>query len=142
MRRAMNNWDSTDAHDLEPKKRIADILRAKYGYRCVFDRTIFIDKTTFQVHLEQPMECLTKQEVLSKYEIFIPDILIKTVSGFKIVELDGSFHFENSKGVRRTNKRNEYYEYANIKLVWFYTPTLNKMSTDEIITTFDDACWL
>lgn len=142
MHRAMKNWDSTSAHDEMPKIRVQEILRAKWDYRVTFDRTIFIDKGTFEVHLEQPKECLTRQEVLSKYYIHIPDIFVKTQHGYKIVELDGDVHFNSTKGVKNTNLRNEHYDYAGIKYVWFYTPTLEKMSVEEIIKHIEDARWL
>ncbi len=142
MHRAMKDWDPSSAKDEDAKVRVQDVLRAKWGYKCVFDRTIFIDKNSFTIHTEQPKDCTSKEDVYKKYYIHIPDILIRTVSGTKVVELDGDVHFNSSKGVKNTNLRNEHYEYANIKLVWFYTPTLMKMSTEEIIKHIEDACWL
>jgi hypothetical protein len=142
MNSAMKKWSSDDAHDWEAKKRVQDILRARWNYRCVFDRTIFIDKKTFEIHLYQPDGCTSKEDVRRKYEIFIPDIFIKTKQGYKIVELDGDFHFNTKKGVKRTNQRNEMYEYAGIKMIWFYTPKLMKMTIDEIVHTIEDSCWI
>ena len=49
-----------------------------------------------------------------------------------IIEIDGDFHFNTKKGVIQTNKRNQYYEYAGIRLIWYETKALNKMSDAEL----------
>ena len=140
--RAMKNWDPSDPHDWKEKIRIQDILRAKWNYKCTFDRTIFIDKATFEVHLWQPSGCLSREEVWNNYYIHVPDIFISTQSGYKIVEIDGSIHFNSQKGVKNTNLRNEHYQYAGINLCWLTADFVNEANTEEIIERIEDQCWL
>ena len=128
----MKSWDSTDAHDLNEKTRLAGILREHFNLRCVFDRVIFVDKETFTFTDQHPKGCLTKQEVWRDYEVFCPDILIKKPKPI-IIEIDGDFHFNTSKGVKQTNKRNEFYEYMGVRFAWFHTKALNEMNDKEII---------
>ena len=61
----------------------------------------------------------------------MPDMLF----GLKnmIIELDGDWHFNTEKGVKQTKRRNQYYEYAGIKLVTFVTKELEKMSDKKIL---------
>jgi len=127
--KAMKDWDSSDGHDSEEKNRIALILR-KLRFYPVFDRTIFINKQNHTWTDEHPRGYNSKADLLRDYEVFIPDILIKKYN--MIIELDGNFHFNTKKGVRQTNKRNEYYEYAGIRLIWFHSTMLKDLSDYDI----------
>lgn len=127
--KAMSDWDSTDGHDMDDKNRIALILRKLHFYS-VFDRTIFINKQNHSWTDIHPKGYASKKDLLKDYEVFIPDILIKKYN--MVIELDGSFHFNTKKGIKQTNKRNQYYEYAGIRLIWFYSDKLKDMSDYDI----------
>ena len=59
--------------------------------------------------------------------------------------MDGDFHFNTKKGVRLTEKRNQYYEYMGVKFFWYYSGNDNKEGTfmalrnDEILAKFKQA---
>jgi len=121
----MKNWDSSDGHDWEEKKKCTEILNHFLGYRgALFDETIFVNKTTFEWQTKQPTGYESKEDLLRCWEVFKPDILIKKHN--MIIEMDGDFHFNMKKGVKQTQKRNQYYEYMKIKFVWFYSGNENK----------------
>ncbi len=134
---SQKNWDSSDAHDTEQKNRIAEILRDKHIRRYpLFDETIFIHKQDHSWVREQPKGYTSKEELWRDWEVFKPDMLFPKNN--MIIEIDGDFHFNSEKGVKQTNKRNEYYEYAGIKLIWYYTKTLNEMSDGELYLSLLD----
>jgi len=128
--RAQQDW--TDAHDWQAKNRLSSILRDVYNIRCVFDRTIFINKITLEWTDIQPPGYHSKSEILKDWHIFMPDVLIKGIHPV-IIELDGDWHFNSSKGIKQTNKRNGIYDFMDIRFVWFYTPHFMKKSTMEIV---------
>jgi very-short-patch-repair endonuclease len=86
--------------------------------------------------MEQPAGYETKEALWRDWEVFKPDLLfpIKNL----IIEIDGDFHFNTKKGVRQTNKRNEFYEYAGIKLIWYEAKTLKAMSDAELFLDLVD----
>ena len=121
----MKNWDSNDPHDWQEKQRVVNIIRDRTGLiGAVYDETIFVHKQTFEWTTIQPKGFKSKEELMRTYEIFKPDILYKKHN--LIIELDGDFHFETEKGVRQTQKRNQYYEYMGVKFAWSYSGKSNK----------------
>jgi len=141
---SMKNWDSTDGHDWEEKNRMVNLLRTDLGLiGGLFDETIFVNKTTFKWQTTQPSVYENKEDLLRCWEIFKPDIIYKKHN--LIIEMDGDFHFNTKKGVRQTEKRNQYYEYMGVKFVWYYSGNDNKEGTfmalrnDEILAKFKQA---
>ena len=126
--RATKNWSSDDGHDWEEKNRMINLLRSELALQgALFDETIFVNKTTFKWQREQPKNYPTKEALLLCWEIFKPDIIYPKFN--LIIEMDGDFHFNTKKGVKRTTQRNQYYEYAEFKFVWYYSGNDNKEGT-------------
>jgi hypothetical protein len=135
--RAQKNWDSTDGHDGEEKNRIAVILRNNnIRHYPLFDQVIFINKQTHLWVMQQPEGYTSKEELWRDYEIFKPDLFFPLKN--LIIEIDGDFHFNTKKGVKQTNKRNEWYEYAGIKLIWYEAKALKAMSDAELFLDLVD----
>jgi len=129
---AMKEWDSTDAHDWKQKDRIAWLIRENNLHQFpLYDQTIFINKTTFDWRKTQPTGFESKEELLLKWAVFIPDMLYPLRN--MIIEIDGDWHTNTTKGVKQTKRRNQYYEYAGIKLIIFVTKELNKMSDKKLL---------
>ena len=129
--RAQRGWDSTDGHDLGEKNRIATILRNNnIRHYPLFDETIFINKQTFKWVKEQPKGYSSKEDLLREWEVFKPDLFFPMKN--LVIEIDGDFHFNTKKGVKQTNKRNEWYEYAGLKLIWYHAQTLKDMSDAQL----------
>lgn len=129
--KAQKDWDPTDGHDTAQKNRIAEILRDNHiRHYPIFDETIFINKKTFKWQRNHPTGYNTKEDLLRDWEVFKPDLLFPMKN--LIIEIDGDFHFNTAKGIKQTNKRNQYYEYSGIRLIWYETKTLNKMSDAEL----------
>jgi len=125
--KAQKDWDSNDGHDLLQKNRICEILRDNHiRHYPLIDQTIFINKNTFSWQMEHPKGYRSKEDLWKDWEVFKPDLLFPQKN--LIIELDGPFHFNTAKGVRQTNKRNQYYEYAGIRLIWYYTDKVKEMS--------------
>ena len=129
--RAQRGWDSTDGHDTGEKNRIATILRnTNIRHYPLFDETIFINKQTFKWVKEQPKGYSSKEDLLREWEVFKPDLFFPMKN--LVIEIDGDFHFNTKKGVKQTNKRNEWYEYAGLKLIWYHAQTLKDMSDAQL----------
>ena len=127
---AQKDWE--DAHDWKEKNRLAYLIRENnLHFFPLFDQVIFINKTTFEWTKIHPNGFKSKEELLRQWEVFMPDMLYATKN--LIVEIDGDWHFNTTKGVKQTKKRNQYYEYAGINLKVFVTKELNKMTDEEII---------
>jgi hypothetical protein len=135
--RAQKEWDSNDGHDTMEKNRIATILRNNsIRHYPLFDQTIFINKQTHSWVKEQPKGYTSKEDLWRHWEVFKPDLLFPNKN--LIIEIDGNFHFNTKKGIKQTNKRNEYYEYAGIRLIWYYADTLKEMSDAELFLSLVD----
>ena len=122
----MAEWDS--AHDSECKQILSRVLKDDLHIYTTFDQILFINKTTGAVTYEQPPECLSKEDVYANYEVHLPDLFSKPHA--LAVEIDGDWHFNTKKGIKQTNKRNEDYDFAKIKLLW--------MTPKEILDCKDD----
>lgn len=129
IRKAMKNWDSSDAHDWNEKIKVATVLKDGFSYSCFYDRTIFVSKLDFTFSDKQP-KLLNKEEILQNFYIFKPDIWIKTHN--IIIEIDGLFHFNTIKGVKQTNHRNKIYDYMGVKFVWFTTKQVKESDAAEL----------
>jgi len=131
MHRAMKNWG--DAKDAQEKNRLAWIIKENNLHHFpLFDQTIFINKTDFTWTKEHPTGYQSKEELARAWAVFMPDLffpLRKT-----IIEIDGSFHFNSEKGVKRTKLRNQYYEYAGLKLITVTPEDMKEISDDELLT--------
>ena len=135
--RAQKDWDSTDGHDMNEKNRIAEVLRNnKIRHYPLFDQTIFIDKQTFKWTQTHPLGYTTKAELWRDWEVFMPDLLFTHKN--LIIEVDGDWHFNTHKGVKQTNKRNEYYEYAGIRLIWFTAEQVKGWSDSKLYSELKD----
>jgi len=97
----------------------------------LFDETIFINKTTFEWTKIHPIGFHTKEQLLLQWAVFMPDLLFPMSN--MIIEIDGDFHTNTTKGVKQTKRRNQYYEYAGIRLITFVTSELNKMTDDTLL---------
>ncbi len=130
--KAQKDWDSTDGHDMNEKNRIAKIFRESNisHYHPIFDETIFINKQNFKWIREQPHGYTSKEDLWRDWDVFKPDLLFAQKN--LIIELDGNYHFNTAKGVKQTNHRNEMYEYAGIRFIWYYTPDLQKMNDGQL----------
>lgn len=125
--KAQKEWDSSDGHDMTEKNRICELLRDNHiRHYPLIDQTIFINKQTFKWQTEQPKGYTSKEDLWRDWEVFKPDLLFSTKN--LIIEVDGLWHFNTRKGVKQTNKRNEYYEYAGIRLIWFTAEVVKGMS--------------
>jgi len=126
----MKEWE--DAHDLKQKDRIAWVIRDNNIHHFpLFDETIFIHKTTFYWTKIHPRGYHSKEELSREWAPFMPDLLFPVKN--LIIEIDGDFHFNTEKGVKQTKRRNQYYEYAGIKLITFVTRELNKLSDEALL---------
>lgn len=128
--RAMKEWD--DAHDLEAKGRLQRILKESLYIYTSLDTTIFINKSSAAVTLEQPTGYDSKEAILNDYFVHMPD-LFSVAYPQLAVEIDGDWHFNTAKGIKQTNKRNENYDYAKIQLLWMTPKEILKSKTDEIL---------
>jgi len=127
---AQKEW--TDAHDTKQKDRLAWIIRDnKLHHFPLFDETIFIHKTKFEGTKIHPTGIKRKEELKRVWEPFMPDMLFPLRN--LIIEIDGDWHTNTEKGVKQTKRRNQYYEYAGIKLITFITKELNKMSDKKLL---------
>ena len=116
----MKDWDSTDAHDSEAKARISWIIKEKKLHHFpLLDETIFIHKNSFRWTKIHPGGYESKEELVRDWEVFKPDMLFPL--RLLIIEIDGDFHRNTEKGAKRTKLRNQYYEYACIKLIIYNT---------------------
>ena len=131
MHKAMKNWG--DAKDAQQKNRLAWIIKENNLHHFpLFDQTIFINNTDFSWTKEHPTGYKSKEELARAWAVFMPDLffpLRKT-----IIEIDGSFHFNSEKGVKRTKLRNQHYEYAGLKLITVTPEDMKEMSDDELLT--------
>ena len=135
--KALKEWDSTDGHDMNEKNRIAQSLRDSHiSHYPLFDQTIFIHKQTFKWQQEQPTGYTSKEDLWRDWEIFKPDLLFAMKN--LIIEVDGDWHFNTTKGVKQTNKRNEYYEYAGIRLIWFTAEQVKGWSDSKLYSELKD----
>jgi len=125
--RAMSEWDN--AHDLECKKIVSNCLRHELHIYTVIDQTIFIHKKSGNWQVEHPQGYTTKGELLVDWDVHMPD-LFALMTGLAI-EIDGDWHFNTAKGRKQTNKRNEHYDYAKIKLVWLTPKEIADCENDE-----------
>lgn len=129
--KAQKDWDSTDGHDMNEKDRISKILRnAEIRHYPLLDETIFISKQTHKWQREHPEGYTSKEDLWRDWETFKPDMLFPMKN--LIIEIDGDWHFNSSKGVKQTNKRNEWYEYAGIRLIWFTAAEVKGWSDDKL----------
>jgi len=115
--RAMKEWD--DSHDLAIKQRITRIVKERLDLYVVYDQVIFINKESRRWQKEQPPQYLTKSELLADWDVQIPDIL--NAKHNIVIEIDGDVHWKNRKAVKNTNRRNQNYEMAGLRLVWLFT---------------------
>jgi len=130
IRQAQKEW--TDAHDTKQKDRLAWIIKGNNLHHFpLFDETIFINKTTFEWTKIHPVGFKSKEELLLKWAVFMPDMLFPLRN--MIIEIDGEWHTNTEKGVKQTKRRNQHYEYAGIKLITFITKELNKMSDKKLL---------
>lgn len=129
--KAQKDWDSSDGHDLNEKNRICEILRDNHiRHYPLIDQTIFINKQTHEWQMGQPKGYTSKEDLWRDWEVFNPDLLFPQKN--LIIEIDGDWHFNTEKGRKQTNKRNEYYEYAGIRLVWFTAQSIKDMSDGKL----------
>jgi len=127
---AQKEW--RDAHDTKQKDRLAWIIRDNNLHHFpLFDETIFINKTTFHWTKIHPQIFHSKEELLLQWAVFMPDLLFPLRN--LIIEIDGDWHTNTEKGVKQTKRRNDYYEYAGIKLITFVTKELDKMNDKELL---------
>jgi len=127
---AQKEW--TDAHDTKQKDRLAWIIRDNTLHHFpLFDETIFIHKTSFGWTKIFPTGYADKEQFLRVWAVFKPDLLFPLRN--LIIEIDGDWHTNTEKGVKQTKRRNQFYEYAGIKLITFVTNELNKMSDKELL---------
>ncbi len=128
----MKKWSSDDGHDLKQKNRLSKIIRHNHlRHYPLLDQTIFINNQDFRWTIKHPEGYKSKEELLRDWSPFIPDMLFPISK--TIIEFDGSFHTDTEKGARRTKLRNQYYEYAGIKLIVYSTEEFNKMTDDEVL---------
>jgi len=126
---AQKSWD--DAHDSEQKNRIGVILRDNaIRHYPLFDETIFINKTNFRWTKVHPAGYESLEKLILQWAVFRPDMLFPMKN--LIIEIDGEWHTNTEKGVKQTKRRNQYYEYAKIRLVTYITKELNKMTDKEL----------
>ena len=112
--RAQKEWDSTDGHDMNEKNRIAVILRDNHiRHYPLFDQTIFINKQTHKWQMIQPEGYTSKEDLWRDWETFMPDLLFP-------------------------KKKNEYYEYAGIRLMWFTAEQVKGWSDAELFLQLID----
>jgi len=136
---AMKDWE--DSHDLDQKQFLLNILKNHtVRHYPLMDETIFINNHSFLWTREHPTGYETKEKFLADWSPFMPDLLFPMRN--MIVELDGDFHRNTNKGIRQTKRRNQYYDYAGIKLVVFETSRdkkydeLNTLSDKQILARF------
>jgi len=127
MWRAMSEWD--DAHDSAAKEVVSRVLREELHIHTVFDRTIFINKSTGDWQVEHPEGYASKAELLVDWDVHIPD-MFSLILGLAI-EIDGDWHFNTAKGRKQTNKRNQNYDFAKIKLLWMTPKEISKCENDD-----------
>ena len=122
---AQKSWE--DAKDSEQKNRLAWLIKKNHIHHFpLFDQTIFINNTDFAWTKEHPTGFNSKEELLRQWSVFMPDMFWATKN--LILEIDGKFHFNTEKGVKQTKKRNQYYEYAGIKLVTMIPEEMDSMT--------------
>ena len=127
---AQKEWE--DAHDTKEKLRLTRIIKENNIHHYpLYDETIFINKTTFEWSKIHPKGFQSKEELSLKWAVFMPDMLFPLRN--MIIEIDGDWHYNTEKGVKQTKRRNQYYEYAGIKLITFVTKELNKMSDKKLL---------
>ena len=128
--RAMKEW--TDGHDMPQKQRIIKLIKNNNLHHYpLIDQTIFINNTDFTWTKEHPTGFSSKEELKRAWSPFMPDLLFPIKK--TIIELDGNFHTNSEKGAKQTKRRNQYYEYAGIKLIAYVTDELNKMTDEELL---------
>jgi len=130
--KAMKNWSSDDGHDLNEKDRISKIIRNNSLHHFpLLDETIFINKQTFYWTKTHPTGYKSKEHLLLDWRVFKPDMLFPLKN--LIIEIDGTFHTNTTKGVKQTKLRNQYYEYSGIKLIIFDPAVMKKMSDKKLL---------
>jgi len=127
---AQKEWE--DAHDTKQKLRLTRLIKENNIHHYpLYDETIFIHKTTFEWTKIHPKGFHSKEELSVQWAVFMPDMLFPIRN--MIIEIDGDWHTNTEKGVKQTKRRNQYYEYAGIKLITFITKELNKMSDKKLL---------
>lgn len=128
--RAMAEW--TDAHDMQAKQKLQRVLRDELHIYTLFDPTVFIQKSSGTVTMEQPSGYESKADILRHFYVHMPDMFSRTHN--LAIEIDGDWHFNSKKGVKQTNARNENYDFARIKLLWLTPKEILDSRSDEALT--------
>ncbi|MCK5600904.1 hypothetical protein KAR91_03485 [Candidatus Pacearchaeota archaeon] len=103
--------------DLMLKFKLIGVLRNKFGIHARTGPKIAIHRKYGYVK-----QTLTKGE-MSEFYPHDPDVTALRHNPPIIFEIDGDVHFFNARGIKRTNARNEHYDFAIIngkhpKLIW------------------------
>ncbi len=118
--------------DTDEKARVRDILYFFFGLHAIQDEVLFFDKQSG--HLVAFTEGLySKEQILDKYHVHYPDLLVRSSRPFTVVEIDGEVHWTNSNARKRTNRRNLHYEAAGLRFLWLTAGEVNGQNTTEKI---------
>lgn len=129
---AMKEWDSNDSHDTEQKNRISWLIKKNHLHHFpLLDETIFINRTDFRWTRTHPKGFSSKEDLFRQWHPFKPDMLFPLKN--LIIEIDGTFHTNTSKGIKQTKLRNQYYEYAGIRCLVLDSNIIKKLSNDEML---------
>ena len=105
-------------YDIDEKFRMVYLLKKYFGLTAVTDEVLFFDRTTHKRVFVDQSKYESKQELVRHYYVHYPDLLIKNHKPVIAVEIDGDVHWQNTKALKQTNKRNEHYEAGGIKILW------------------------
>ena len=114
--------------DLYQKQKVAKLLRHYFNLPCIFH------DLSLAIHKEERWyaRSLTESQYHSGlYWTHKPDLICPNTSPLIVIEIDGSAHWEISGSVKKTNERNEHYEFAGFRFLWLLSSEVN--NTDELL---------
>lgn len=122
--------------DTDEKGIVRDILLDQFDVNALQDEVVFFNKVSGHL-IALDEEKFSEEEILKRFFVHKPDLIVKSVIPQIIVEIDGPVHWENSRAVKRTNARNCHYERAKLRFVWFtYDEVMNSVKSQVSLINF------
>jgi hypothetical protein len=121
--------------DFENKATVQRVLRINFGLSSLMDEVLFISKLSGKIEKVDQRKFNSKEEILTKYFVHNPDLVIRGFNFPVVCEIDGDVHWQSSKGIKQTNTRNKHYEDAGIKMLWLTRKDAESENLEKIIET-------
>jgi len=136
--KAMKNRDSNvDVDDIDKVRRLLGTYFDIHALEPL--QPLFFNKLTGTLTRLEQQQFKSKEQIARNYHIFNPDLTFTHRDNQWVAEIDGDVHWQNSKSVKRTNLRNETYETAGIKMLWFTRDEVRKSTVKDLINRMSNV---